>query len=250
MLGSREKVSNWDRLTTGNVGWYTTQPADGVYAIRRDADRGLRRVVFWDSTLVRDSRFANHVGLRDALVGRGYELVDGKGLTTMLRECADHRAPCVAVFALDQLPRDMAGHADTGVVARYLRSGGKIVWTGDPPLIWPKDSAGNVDYSLVDRKAPAFLLGIDFNLANFDPYGVRPTPVGKQWGLTGWWQAAWGIAPTQVTALGLSETGLAAAWVKGYGGPPGSGFVYVGRPRWTDAGTEELVQIAEYRPTE
>jgi len=247
----------WRFLTGGGI-WsspvidgdllYVGSNDGGVYALRGAADQGLRRAVFWDSALVRGSRFPGHRTVRDFFIGHGYQLVDGNGLAKLLQDCVRTRVPCVIVFALDQLPKSLAVHADSGMVSRYLRAGGKIVWTGDPPMIWPKDATGNIDYSLVDRASPASLLGIDFTQANFDLWGVVPTKEGRQWGLQEWWQAAWGIAPTQVTALGLNETGLAAGWVRSYGGPPGTGFVYVGRPRWTEAELEQLVQVAEYRP--
>jgi hypothetical protein len=55
---------------------------------------------------------------------------------------------------------------------------------------------------------------------------------------------AWGIAPSGVTeVLAEDEWGLAAAWVKSYGGPAGTGFVRLGEP---DPVTVYLA--AEYRP--
>jgi hypothetical protein len=49
--------------------------------------------------------------------------------------------------------------------------------------------------------------------------------------------------------LARDERSHVAAWVKSYGGRPGSGFVQVGRPEWDDASLEQLVQVAEHFPT-
>jgi len=51
---------------------------------------------------------------------------------------AGHREPSVVVFAMDHLPAAVAPTAvDTVLFRRYLDAGGKAVWTGIPPLVWP-----------------------------------------------------------------------------------------------------------------
>ena len=52
--------------------------------------------------------------------------------------------------------------------------------------------------------------------------------------------------PADVTeTLALDEQGLAAAWLKSYGGPPGTGFVRLYGAQWTSAGLsrEQLAAI-------
>jgi hypothetical protein len=53
---------------------------------------------------------------------------------------------------------------------------------------------------------------------------------------------------TNITALSFDERGFAGAWVKNYGGSPGTGFVYVGIADWNPEILERLAMVAEYRP--
>ena len=130
---------------------------------------------------------------------------------------------------------------------RFLDAGGKVVWTGMPPLLWPRDSAGQRKPGLAglgwDR--PAQLLGVSHTRAIFDRRSARPTETGRRWGLSGRWLDAWGVDPRDVTeVLAQDDWGLAAAWVRHYDGAPGTGFV---RVPGHDA---HLVYLAaEYRPT-
>jgi hypothetical protein len=69
---------------------------------------------------------------------------------------------------------------------------------------------------------------VDPTRSNFDTYGASATAAGRRWGVSGWWDANWALDTSAVSeVLGLDERGLAAAWVKRYGGPPGTGFVRV-----------------------
>ena len=56
-------------------------------------------------------------------------------------------------------------------------------------------------------------------------YNCIPEGAGLRAGLPARWRDSWSVAPSGVTvALGLDEFGLAAAWIKRYAGPPGTGF--------------------------
>jgi hypothetical protein len=157
------------------------------------------------------------------------------------------RHPSVVILASDQLPAAFA--QPDGVTRRYLASGGKIVSPGDPPFIWPAGPKGERSYSTISRETTSRLLDVDHARAQFDRYGARPTELGREWGLTGWWQSTWSIEPPRnASVLALDERGLAAAWVKGYGGPRGTGFVQVNRGQWSPADLGQLLTIAEYRP--
>lgn len=70
------------------------------------------------------------------------------------------------------------------------------------------------------------------------------TPTGKRWGLTGRWRDSWAVDAREVSeVLGVDDWGLAAAWVRNYGGQPGTGFVRV------NSGDPQAVYLAaEYRP--
>jgi outer membrane protein assembly factor BamB len=164
---------------------------------------------------------------------RGYTKLDEAGLPPFL--AAD--GPSVVVFAIDETP------ADPALLRSYLDRGGKAVWSGVPPLLYPRakrNSLGNIDFN-----APLRFLGIDTSGAIFDNRGTAVTADGIHWGLTGRWRDAWGVPVSSVTTvLGLDEWGSATAYVKSFGGPPGTGFVRV--PLLENKLT--MYWVAEYRP--
>jgi hypothetical protein len=158
------------------------------------------------------------------------------------------KAPSTVVFAMDFAPEIIAGKPlESSVLRRYLDSGGKVVWVGLPPAIWPRDSTGELVGSLLalDWKASSALLGMSMDDAIFDKRGVRPTAAGIMWGLpAGHYRDAWSVNASGVTqVLALDEWGWAAAYVKSYGGAPGTGFIRV------PAIDPFIVYLAaEYRP--
>lgn len=232
---------------------YVGNDDGAVYALRGDS-AGLRRAVFWDSTYGKANRLAGHTEIRTYLADRGYEVLDAGALARFLSERLGDRAPSVVVFAMDHLPATVAASAaDTVLFRRYLDAGGKAVWLGTPPYVWPKDvRTGEVEYIQVNRAAGTRLLGVDHTRSNFDTYGVSATAAGRRWGVSGWWDANWAVDTSAVSeVLGLDERGLAAAWVKRYGGPPGTGFVRIngaGANGGPNPSFAEIQAVAEFRP--
>jgi outer membrane protein assembly factor BamB len=234
---------------------YVGNDDGGVYAIRA-GEAPLRRAVFWDSALVRASRIVAHRELRDYLAERGYEVLDAAALERFLTRAVADRSPSVVVFSIDHLPPGVAPvAADTVLFRRYLDAGGKVVWPGIPPLIWPRDpvTGEGTDYIRIDRAGTSRLLGVDHARSNFDNYGAVVTQEGLRWGLSGWWDSNWGVDPAGVTqTLAVDDNGLASSWVRSYGGPPGTGFVRVYGGSWSAGGpTANLAAVqavAEYRP--
>jgi hypothetical protein len=220
-----------------------------LYALRTGPEPAIRRAVFFDSTLVRAAWHGESERLARFLETRGYAVLAAPGLAAFVDERIRDRAPSVVVFAIDHLPPPLGGNGRSPApLRRYLEAGGKVVWPGMPPLLWPRDPGtgrpnGGLESIVWD--GPAQLLGVDHQRALFDLRGVRITPAGRRWGLTGRPRLAWGVAPAGVTeVLAEDEWGLAAAWVRSYGGPPGTGFVRLGEP---DPMTVYLV--AEHRPS-
>ena len=222
--------------------------SDGaIYAIRLDPTVGLDRAVYWDSTQSTLSRRGDHRALRDGLIALGYAPLSAPELSGWMEQRIRDRRPSVVILATDQLPAPFA--RPEGVIRRYLTAAGKIVSPGDPPFIWPAGPQGERAYSTISRETTSRLLDVDHARAQFDRYGARPTELGREWGLTGWWQATWSIDPPRnASVLALDERGLAAAWVKEYGGPRGTGFVQVNRGQWSPFDLGQLMTIAEYRP--
>jgi outer membrane protein assembly factor BamB len=174
------------------------------------------------------------------LTNRQYEKLDAAGAAAFLRDRTADRAASVIVFNSDP-PAEIIP-----LLRPYLDAGGKVVWTGIPPALWPPDpkSGKRTGLDQLDYAAPGRLFGVDHSRALFDKRGVQTTPAGRRWGLTGFWRGSWGVSPTAVSeVLGLDEWGLATAWVKSYGGAAGTGLVRV-----PGDDPVKLYFAAEYRP--
>ena len=252
------------RFQTGGGVFGAPVPIDGavlvtssdgaLYALAAGSGQPpVRRAVFWDSGLERESWVASHKEIKDYLALYGYEVVDASDLVKLLEKTVADRTAgrTVVAFAMDAVPPRLVRPSPAeGPLRRFLNAGGKVIWVGMPPLIWPRDpqTGGPRSYTEINRKEAGELLGVEFGAANFDFFGARPTPAGRAWGLQDWWMAMWAIPPAEgIEVLALDENGQAAAWVKSYGGEPGTGFVMLGH------GTGEvdpaLVRtIANYRP--
>ena len=197
----------------------------GVYAWRESA-RGASRAVFWDASR-RTRAFTPDVSERIAkhFAAAGYETLAADLLATYLRERIADKRPSVVVFALDDLPDDVAGDPNASLLRQYLEAGGNAIWPGVVP---PGYVRRNADGKPVEIRAdaPLRITGVAHDLGNGDAYGLTIAPGGTALGLTTWWLAR-GEARSQdgTTVLATDEFGRAAAWVKGYSGPPGTGFV-------------------------
>ena len=219
-----------------------------IYALRVSDGAPVHRAVFLDSAYLKAAWAEEPALLATYLAHRGYETLDARQLGEFLRARAADRAPSVVVFAIDHLPPEATDSVpERAPLRRYLEAGGKVVWPGVPPLLFARDpGTGNVAGGLaaLNWSAAGRLLGVGMDSAMFDVRGVRATPAGRAWGLPARWREGWGIAPDgAITVLGQDEFGLAASWVRGYGGPPGTGFVRVPAE---DPMTVYLA--AEYRP--
>jgi eukaryotic-like serine/threonine-protein kinase len=212
-----------------------------IYALRVGV-AAVHRGVFADAAKVKEATFGGEL-LSQYLEHRGYEALDSEKLAAFLRQRIADREPSVLVFASDA-PDVLA--SSESLLVEYLKTGGKVVWPGIPPLLWPADPATGKRAGLksLDWAATTRLLQVDHTRAIFDSRGVNATPVGRIWGLAEHWHDGWGIDPAGVTTvLGLDEWGLAAAWARNYGGPAGTGFVRV------PAGDPLSVYLAaEFRP--
>jgi hypothetical protein len=220
----------------------------GIYALRLGlAAESPKRAVFFDSSYLRASQIGNSAEVARYLRNGGYETLDAKSVARFLEDrLADH-TPSVVVFAIDLLPADVVkAPLATSLLRRYLNAGGKVVWLGLPPNIWPVEPLEGQRKSLneVQWAAPEELLGVPHGDALFDQRGARATPVGQHWGLTSRFRVTWSVAPAGVTnVLALDDWGLAGAWSKEYGGVPGSGFVRV-----PPENVLSVYLAAEYRP--
>jgi len=217
----------------------------GVYALRLGSGPTIQRAVFLDSAYVRADAAGRSVELTSYLTRRGYSAVDPKSIVSFLRARIADKSPSVIVFATDHIPATLdAAPPSRSLLRHYLEAGGKVVWTGIPPMLWSLDSTGkSPGLGQYKWDAPSDLLGISHAAAIFDARAVRATEEGLRWGLPRVWRSSWGVERAGVTrTLGIDEWGLAAAWVKSYGGPEGTGFVRAADDFFT------VYLAAEFRP--
>jgi hypothetical protein len=202
-----------------------------VYALRAATGPVRKRAVFFDSAYVKAATVRQPDVTARFFANRGYQTLDAAALERFLSDRITDREPSVVVFAIDHAPAAVvATPLGQSLLRRYLDAGGKVVWTGKPPLIFPMDVATGKFPPMTQMSwtAPNELLSVPHDAAIFDMRGARATPAGSRIGLPARWRDAWSVAPAGVTTvLGIDEWGLAAAWIKRYGGPPGSGFVKV-----------------------
>ncbi len=200
----------------------------GVYALALSSGPPLQRAVFWDSSLTRLAFFRGQEPVRRWLIGRGYDTLDLHTLGPWLERQTEAREPRVIVFAMDVLPA-----VASAAFRRFLERGGKVVWLGVPPRLWPHHADGSLDLKEVDRASAKELLGVSFEHGNFDPHGATATSAGTRWGLTGWYVSDWGADTTGLgEVLALDDEGLAAAWLRPFGGRPGAGFLRLFGTDW------------------
>jgi outer membrane protein assembly factor BamB len=217
-----------------------------VYALHGEGQLA-RRAVFWDEELTDFSYYASDVETRRYLEQQGYEVLDSDALAGFLLARLADGVPSVVVFAMDHLPAVVAAEpSDTTLFRRYLDAGGKVVWLGLQPALIERDpeSGGFVG---LDRAWPTALLGVDHSSLNFDFYGAAATETGHAWGVPPSWVSWLSIdASDGIEVLAEDENGRAAAWVKSYGGPPGTGFVSltIREPRIDDL--PAIRAVAEY----
>jgi hypothetical protein len=230
----------------------------GVYAIRSDGTQPMQRAVYWDAETAKlslgielEPDYKEFAMVRDFFQARGYDVLVSATVGDWLTKRISDRAPSVMVFPTDVLPTLMAGPDPAhGLFRQYLDSGGKVVWAGFPPailkLIVEKDTITGVNIRWDDARS---LLGVSFKGAlNGEMNNNQVTLAGRDWGLGEWWLGSWDLPiSSDTTALSLDERGFAGAWVKDYGGPPGTGFVYVGK-NWGSEMINRLGLVAEYRP--
>ncbi len=212
-----------------------------IHAIRLSNAPAPMRVVYWDEARLPWNLSPSHEVVRDHFASHGYSIVDRAELLTFMEMRIDDSAPSVIVFAMDDFPHEAgAPPSDTMLGRRYLDAGGKIVWFGFPPLVVARDAGGQP--TAIDRDAATAVLGVDFAEWHGDRYAVYPTDAGRDWGLSTWWMGGSGVAPDQVSeVLAISENGGAGAWVRNYGGPPGTGFVWL----WGGEGPVDPTHLAD-----
>ncbi len=205
-----------------------------MYALHGDLEapeRTARRAVYYDRT-VPYRYFSGDRELRAALMKESYETLSRQNLAVFLEARVADRKASVVVLATDVLPSNVLDEegGKACLVRRYLDAGGKLVWVGCPPLCYTFDAVSGQMIAPTQDSLARFRHVLDMQAAPPDEGACRaePTELGRRWGMPeGWFIAheALATAPGEVDVLATDEHGHAAAWVKSFGGAPGSGFV-------------------------
>ncbi len=254
----------------GSVRWQTTLPApshgsptvdDGVlfvgtedggfYALRDSGGRPLRKAVFWDSATASAGWYAGGRDLAAFLGRSGYQTLDVPALSRWMEAGLASGDPGSVVFAQSWLPEGLREGGEASLFRRYLDAGGTVVWASLPPDVWRRDpatgAAGGLDQA--DWARPERLLGIAFDGAIFDRAGAWSTEEGRRLGLPESWISNWNVsAQPGLEPLAVDENGGYAAFRKGYGGPPGTGFVRVWGSTGPSPSPAPFLLAAEWRP--
>ena len=183
--------------------------SDGaIYALRASAAKPMRRAVYFDAGQVGQMPGAtDYSSVKKFFQERGYETLDSKSLSSWLSDRTSDAAASVVVFASDILPASAGGPDPAhSPFRRYLDSGGKALWIGDPPrldqLIF--DSRGKLTDMTANWNAAGALLGVSYRGALHDELNDnRVTQTGRDWGLNSWWLGTWDL-PTANAVVALS----------------------------------------------
>jgi hypothetical protein len=182
--------------------------------------------VFYDSTLTEKPATPGGRLALEYFRDLGYQVLDANSLAGFFAERIGDEVPSAVVFAMDVVPRSVAPvPADTVLLRRYLKAGGKIVNFSVPLGAVVRDSTGAVLGDEPKRIEP--LLGVPAATLDYDEGAAGPTAEGRSWGIDRTLRGDYPIATSAVTqALALNRDGMATAWVRSYRRDrPGSGYV-------------------------
>ena len=226
-----------------------------LYALSGDLKAEPRRsirAVYYDAR-VPYRGFEGDKALRDALVAESFESLTRRHVVDFLKARIADRTPSVIVFATDLIPHALVDETATGgtLIRRYLDVGGKVVWPGQAPLMITFDptTLQLTKQSLSDLERPKRLLGVGENNLFEGDCLARATELGRRWGLpAGWWVGEAPIAAEKgaVEVLATDEHGHAAAWVRRFGGPEGTGFVRIWGRRRAVPDPRVVLAVAEH----
>lgn len=228
---------------------YVGSDDGNLYAFERTSKPIIRKAVFAQQLAPKyfpvDSRAGSY------FIMHGYENLDTLTIEKFVREQIGSKSPSVLLFVTDRIPTSLlvSSERKLGLLREYLNSGGRVVWMGAIPNQFKLDKQGNIiDESVAEAEG---LLDVEFDVTHdLGGYFCNVTDEGIKWGLDKGWVGAFSIKQQDgVTALAVNDQNRPSAWIKNFGGPLNSGFIYfrpweVGR-RVTDEELELVRKITE-----
>ena len=220
-----DEASNSSPVAAGSELYLGTE-AGTVIAVHETSPRVPRLAVFYDSSLTARPATPGGRLAMEYFRELGYQLLSQDSLTPFFSARIADEAPSAVVFAMDVLPESVAPLlSDTVLLARYLRSGGKIVNFSVPLGAVVRDSTGAVLGD--DPKRMEQLLGVAAATLDYDEGAAAPTRAGRAWGIERAFRGDYPISNAAVSeVLAVNRDGMATAWVRNYRPDrPGSGYV-------------------------
>ncbi len=219
---------------------------------KKNYSKNIKRAVYWEENKS-FNWFQNGVdkSIRDYLKSNGYEVLDKNSLSKFFKDQIKSKYPSAVVFASNNVPLTVFDEEKNNLLIRdYLNNNGKVIFLGANPLAYIFDKkSGNL--TGIDFKIPSKVFGVNYEGELTDAlkgwFYSRVTSTGVKWGLTGWWVGIGSVKKDQVSeVLAEDETGNAAAWVKNFGGPEGTGLIQLWANRSIQQDYAYIKNAAEY----
>ena len=179
----------------------------------------------------------------------GYETLDTAQLAAFMSAYQPGAARAVVVFADNRIPAELAQDPGSGaLVRRFLDAGGKVALLGPNPLAYVSDPQTD-EVTVIDFAAPRRVFGVPYpDLHEVGGYYANvPTADGRRMGLRSGFVGFPALTPDEhITALANDEYGKASAWLRSYGGPPGTGLLQLSVPRQELSDLSEIQAAIEY----
>jgi len=182
----------------------------------------------------------------------GYEALDTAQLAAFMRDHRPGAARAVVVFADNRIPTELAQDTGDGaVIRRFLDAGGKVALLGPNPLAYVSDPQTD-EVTAIDFALPRRIFGVPYpdmhEVGGY--YASEPTAAGRRMGLRSGAVGFPALTPdANITALANDEYGKASAWLRSYGGPPGTGLLQISVPRQELSDLSEIQAAIEYGVT-
>ncbi|CAF3802119.1 unnamed protein product [Rotaria sp. Silwood1] len=177
------------------------------------------------------SNFPLSTGLfiKDYFKGAGYELMDALTLTEFMKSQIESKTTSVVIFADNKIPQSIANErSENALIRKYLNANGKVVFFAPNPTVYIYNDTATGVLDSLDYEIPGKIFGVKHIEPQFSNgyYPAIPTKEGLRFGLKTFWTGFYAINPDEVTTvLAKDEFGMAAAWLKNYGGPEGTGLL-------------------------
>ncbi len=217
---------------------------DGYYYALEEAPKLLKTVYHPDTLKGNVQYLVADPGLTPYLLTKGFRRLNQGDLFRFVNDRIADKNPSVIVFTLPLIPKEVIGkNPESGLMRKYLESGGKVVWLGDVPNFYEPDDNGNFKRDVV---AGEKLLDVRYEEPRESGnYFATSTATGRQWGLPPWFKSTGSIvSPSKdIIPLAYDEFNRISVWYKKFSSQFGAGFVSCKSWAWNVPSNEQDLEI-------